>query len=368
MKPKDTIPLLDLAGTGYEIGCGHGEALRDQIKEFFATAWDVHAANLAVKTDQEGLIAFCHRNAGFLKKYSPELMEELKGVAAGSGLSVENLVFLNSFLEMEDLRPPGLGGQLLSDRLWGCTTFNVLPKAGKDGKPYLGQTFDMEQYYSKFNVILRIKPKQGPEVLTYTFAGILGLNGMNSRGVGLVINKVVANDARQGVIYPFVARKALMQERIGDSLGAAIFASRASGVVYQLASADGVAFCAETSAGYYELLPFEEVIAHTNHYVAPSMRRYETPNWLSHGGSYVRSQVANQRLKEAVGQIDPDFLMAMTRDHTNYPRCICTHGWEGEGELTAFTTVAAMVMDLREQAMWVCHENPCNHEYVKLSF
>jgi len=367
MERSKTIPVIDLAGSSYEIGRRHGELLKDQIKEFFATAYEVHAANMPVKAGKDTLNNFCRRNVGFLDKYSPELMEELRGIADGCGLTVEDIIFLNSFLEMEDLRPPGLGGRLIGDKLWGCTTFNVMPEAAGDNKSYIGQTFDMEKYYSKFNVILRIKPESGLEVLTYTFAGVLGLNGMNSKGVGVVINKVVANDAREGVIYPFIIRKALMQERIGDSLGSIIFSPRASGVVYQLANEDGVVFCAETSAAYYELLPVEGVIGHTNHYVAPSMRKFETPNWLSHGGSFVRYQMVNRKLKEAKGRIDPEYLMELTRDHTNYPRCICAHGFEGEDEYSAFHTVAAVIMDLREKSMWVCHENPCLNNYVNVS-
>lgn len=368
MNKNQTITVIDLAGSSYQVGRQHGEILRDKIKEFYETAYELHMTNLSIKADRDALNNFCRRNMGFLSKYSPELVEELTGIADGSGLTLENIVFLNSFLEMEDLRPPALGGKLINDSLWGCTTFNILPKASRDNKSYVGQTFDMEAYYSKFNVILRINPESGPSVLIYTFAGVLGLNGINSKGIGLTVNKVVSNDAREGLIYPFVVRKALMQERIGDSLGSIIFAPRASGVVFQLASEDGIAFCAETSATYYELLPIEDVIGHTNHYVAPSMRKFETPNWLSHGGSYVRSQVVNRRLKEARGQIDIKFLKDLTKDHTNYPRCICAHGFEGEGEYSAFQTVAAVIMDLEAKTMWVCNENPCTNDYVNIGF
>jgi len=367
METSKTIPVIDLHGSNYQIGRQHGELLKEKIKEFYETAFEVHAENMPIKASKESLNSFCNRNIGFLNKYSPELVEELKGIADGSSLTVEDVVFLNSFLEMEDLRPPELGGRLMSNNLWGCTTFNVMPNAATDHQSYIGQTFDMEKYYSKFNVILRIKPEYGPSILTYTFAGVLGLNGINSQGIGLVINKVVANDAREGVIYPFIIRKALMQERVGDALGAIIFSPRASGVVYQLASEDGVAFCAETSAAYYELLPIGDAMGHTNHYVAPSMRKYETPNWLSHGGSFVRYQMANRKLQEAIGHIDVECLKEITRDHTNYPRCICAHGFEGENEYSSFQTISAVIMEPRKKSMWVCHENPCTNNYVNVS-
>lgn len=361
------IPVLELTGTPRQRGHIHGETLRSLIAEFVATAYEVHRANMPMLAPRETLLQFCRRNLGFLQRYSPELLEELGGIAEGSGQSFDDLLFLNSFLEMEDLRAPALGGKILDGNLWGCTTFNVLPPASGDGRSYLGQTFDMELYYNKFNCLLRIQQENGPAALVYSLAGILGLNGLNSAGIGLVINKLVATDAREGVIYPFLVRKALAQSRIGDAFGAVVFAERASGMNYQLASVDHVAFCIETSATYYDLLPFDDSITHTNHYLSPLMRRYETPKWLSHGGSYVRHQVMARSLKQEQGRLTPDTLKKLTQDHTNYPRCICAHGFDGQNEYDSFGSISACVMDLSAQRLWFRNGNPCAGEYIPYS-
>ncbi len=363
---KKDIPVIELAGTDYEIGFRHGSLLKDMIQDFYHTSFDLHRNNLSLLSDRKALLDFTGKNTGFLKKYSMPLYEELQGIADGSGLALEDLVYLNSFLELEDLRPPGLGSRLLSKSLWGCTSFNILPEAAKDRKPYVGQTFDMEQYYSKYNVVLKIRPDNGPVQLVYSLAGILGLNGMNSAGIALTINKVVANDARSGVIYPFIVRRALAQERIGDAFGAVVFTERASGINYQLSCREGVAWCIETSAGSYDLLPVKGAISHTNHYLSPLMRKFETANWLSHGGSYVRHQVSTGMLEKKMGEIDVDLLKQLTRDHTNYPRCICAHGLEEQGEMDAFATIAAVVYDTADLVMHICNENPCLNEYVQI--
>jgi isopenicillin-N N-acyltransferase-like protein len=220
----------------------------------------------------------------------------------------------------------------------------------------------MEKYYEKFLCLLRLRPENGPEALAVTFAGILGLDGLNSAGVGLVINKVAATDARPGVIYPFVVRKALAARRIGDALGAVIFSSRATGIIYQLAGS-GVAFCAETSATRYELLDIRGAKAHTNHYLSERMRAFETPHWLSHGGSMVRRQVAQGFLDARLGRLDPDGLKELSRNHVNHPRCICAHGFPGEDEKTAFHTVFAVVMDPAAGWLDLCGGNPCENAY-----
>ncbi len=366
MTQMKEIPVIDLYGDGYDLGFQHGKHLRDKIRSFYETAFKVHKRNLQIVAEKESILDFCRRNTGYLRQYSLKLFDEMRGIADGSGLEFDDILFLNSVAEMEDLRPKELGGKLSSTKLWGCTSFNILPQASKDGKPYIGQTYDMERYYSKYNVILRIRRNNGPDMLVYTLAGILGLNGMNDRGIGVVINKLVANDAREGVIYPFIIRNVLDMERIGDAFGAVVFSPRATGMNYQLASKDGIAWSIEVSAGYYNLLPFEEAITHTNHYLSEAMRKYETRNWLSHGGSYVRQQVSSRMIRGNIGAIDLELLKNMTKNHTNFPRCICAHGGEGQDEYEAFSTIAAVIYDLGGRKMYACHENPCTNEYSEI--
>ncbi|MDQ7830234.1 MAG: C45 family peptidase [Desulfovibrionaceae bacterium] len=362
-----TIPLIELAGTPFEMGLAHGRAMKEAITDFVASIAAVHQANNAyLKAGHETLTAFCLRNIGFLEKFSPGLVDEMRGVAQGAGTTFEEILHLNCFLELEDVRAPGLGGRLLPDSLWGCTTVNVMAGASADGRPILAQTYDMEKYYEKYLCLLRLRPENGPQALVVSFAGILGLCGVNSAGVGLVINKVAATDARPGVIYPFIVRKALAAERIGDALGAAIFSPRATGINYQLAGS-GAAFCAETSATTYALLDIPGAIAHTNHYLSERMRAFETPNWLSHGGSMVRRQVAQGFLDERQGRLTPEALKELSANHVNHPRCICAHGFPGEDERTAFHTVFGVVMDPDAGILEVCPGNPCENAYHRHS-
>ena len=362
------IPVLELEGEGRPLGRAHGEALRGQIQEFLGRALEVHRQNIAAKASKEDLLDFALRSYPATKRYSPTLTEEMEGVAEGAALDFPSIFFLNSFFELEDLRPPALGAALLAKPLWGCTTVAVMPEAAKDGGAYLAQTYDMEPYYERYNVILKIRRPGGTELI-YSVAGVLGLNGISDRGVGLVINKLVATDARPGAIYPAIVRRALSQDRLGDAFGAIVFAPRATGMNYQLASSDGLGFCLELSAGQYKILPYEGgAIAHTNHYLSDFMRRFETPNWLSHGGSYVRKAVADRFLRERRGQIDAEALAALTRDHANYPRCVCAHPLDGEMETTACATVAAVILDLRKKEMLACGGNPCRGEFQRLAF
>lgn len=359
------IPVLTLSGTPYEKGLTHGREQRKNIADFSSSVLEVHQLNNShLKIEGQSLQTFCMRNLGFLEKFSPGLVEEMRGIADGSGTSFEDILLLNCFLELEDLRAPSLGAKLLPDNLWGCTTFNVPSRASADGQAYIGQTYDMEKYYEKYLTLLHIQSDSGPDMLVLTLAGILGLNGINSAGIGAVINKIVATDARPGVIYPFIMRSALASERIGDALGSVIFSPRATGINYQLAGG-GVAFCAETSATRYQLLDCQNGLAHTNHFIGSEMRAFETANWLSHGGSMVRKQVADNFLEFYSGTLTPELLKSLTRDHTNHPRCICAHGFANEGETTAFHTIFGIIMSPAEGWMEICKGNPCENNYQR---
>ena len=362
---SQAIPVLELKGTPYEMGFAHGRALKDKIIDFAASVTKVHQANNTyLKVECRSLQAFCMRNLGFLEKFSGELLDEMRGIAEGAGVNLEDILVLNSFLELEDLRAPGLGAKILPDSLWGCTTFNVPAGATADNRTFIGQNYDMEKYYEKYLAILRITSENGPDMLVLTLAGILGLNGINSAGIGAVINKIAATDARPGVIYPFIMRKALAAERVGDALGIFIFSPRATGINYQLGY-EGMAFCAETSATRYELLSCDGGMAHTNHYIGSKMQCFETPHWLSHGGSIVRKQVADTFLKQYRGALTPELLKQLMQDHTNYPRCICAHGFPEEKETTAFHTIFGVLMAPTEGWFEVCPGNPCQNEFIR---
>lgn len=360
-----SIPILNLSGTPYERGFTHGREQKESIVDFISSIIEVHQANNSyLKIEDQSLRAFCMRNLGFLEKFSSDLVEEMRGIAAGSNTKFEDILLLNCFLELEDLRAPSLGAKNLPDNLWGCTSFNLPTKISADGKAYIGQTYDMEKYYEKYLTLLRIHSDSGPDMLVLTLAGVLGLNGINSAGLGAVINKIVATDARPGVIYPFIMRQALASERIGDALGSIIFSPRATGINYQLAG-EGVAFCAETSAERYQLLDCQNGLAHTNHFVGSEMTSFETANWLSHGGSMVRKQVADNFIALHRGSLTPDLLKSLTQDHTNYPRCICAHGFPGEGEVTAFHTIFGIIISPADGWMDICKGNPCENSYER---
>ena len=48
-----------------------------------------------------------------------------------------------------------------------------------------------------------------PDFLTFTVTGCIGMIGMNSAGITVGVNNLMATDGQIGVTWPFVVRKIL---------------------------------------------------------------------------------------------------------------------------------------------------------------
>jgi isopenicillin-N N-acyltransferase-like protein len=363
----DSVSYLELKGQGRALGQAHGEHFRPLIRKFVETFAELNLKNIPSKISKGDLVDLSLANVPYLSRSAPVLFEEMTGIAEGAKVSLADIVFINSFLELNDIRAPLVSHRLTSPRNWGgCTSFNLKPRATEAGKPYVGQTYDMEEYFAEYNAVLKITSPNGRVKLIYTLAGILGLAGINDYQVALTINKLVSTDSRAGVIYPLLIRKALDQERLGDAFAALAFAPRASGMCYQLSSADGLAFCLETTASKYAVIDFRHSQAHTNHYLDPLLKPLEA-DWLTQGGSFVRLQVARELLDDFRGRVSVDHLKSVCAEHKNYPRSVCSHAIEGEPDYERMATIAAVIFEPSMGIMHFAGCHPCQQTFTSFS-
>ena len=65
----------------------------------------------------------------------------------------------------------------------GCTAFAIRAKGAAQREMIAGQNSDMGTEVIPLAYILRLQPQNKPEVLTYTFGGMLAYHGFNSAGV-----------------------------------------------------------------------------------------------------------------------------------------------------------------------------------------
>lgn len=256
-----TITTLEIGGAPRERGHQYGRGLRELIGARDA-AW---RKSLAAQTGRlaEDVIRGFAEGTDFLsavRRFTPDLLEEVHGIAEGSGLSFEAIY----------------AAQLMDEEWWmiadekgrhHCSSLGVV-EPGR--RALTAQTMDLVEWNEGYQVLLTIRGENGaPDQMVLTMAGMIGLCGMTGAGLGIVVNTLSQLAvSRSGLPVAFVSRGALAQ---GDHDGAVAFLKRvrhASGQNYIVADRSKLSDLECSAAG---AVPHEKratCVWHTNHPLA----------------------------------------------------------------------------------------------------
>lgn len=325
------IRVLDVFGNPYQMGFQHGQAYAREIREL--TAERVHlssdenwtgrsvSSTHTLSLAEACLDEHCH--------YSPELMWELEGLSAATGISLPELIITNGFTDFVDtvynidefLMP--VERQLVQVGR-ECTAFMVGNRQTTTGQGMLGQTWDMHATATPYVLMLRGKPLYAPRFMIFTLTGCMGMIGMNEHGISVGINNLMATTGQPGVTWTFVVRKILMQDNIDDALECITSAKLAGAHNYLLMDAHGRGYNVEAMPNRLHVTRLEsEPIVHANRCIDPDMQMEERPlteDWIE--DSDVRRNRGLKLLNRK--QITPDTLMALTRNRDDGAYSICS--------------------------------------------
>jgi isopenicillin-N N-acyltransferase-like protein len=353
------VPLVELRGTPAEIGAAHGELLRDLVREHAERNLEWILSASALRLDEAGLWRLWAPVVTANEAEAPELVEEMRGIARGSGVSFEHIFLLNSLLDVSNLRWPESLGSLV-----GCTTF-ALPNDPETGRAFIGQTYDLAAFRQRFNVLLKISPSEGPQQLVYSMAGMIGAAGLNEDGMGIVINYLSANDCRPGKLHAVIVRKALAGRNLADAVTAPTTGKRAGGSHYLISDAEGYLVSVETTATKFALAYADgKPFGHTNHYLTGRLEDSHTIRPSALGSSIARYTTLRRLLQQE--PVTEATLHEIAGCHVSYPRSICAHGSPSEPADLRGLTVASVIMSLSERTMQYCDGCPCSSEFEKV--
>jgi isopenicillin-N N-acyltransferase-like protein len=252
------------APTAYGRGYQHGAALRYVIQKGVAQ-WKLWIHETLGQQEVEMEIAEFINDTDYLKgirKHTPDLYEELQGIAKGAGVDFQTLYAYQMFDEF-------VVHAVEKYRLAHCSGFGVY---GRDGLPnLLGQNNDLPPYYAGTHTVLRIKYPRGHEALVFTWAGLLAQNGVNNRNVGVTMNIVpTAKGQSDGVPMPYIIRSILEKK---DRKEAVSFLKSLGGSAapmnFIIGDATKVVTVENTADGAKLIEDFhgESWVAHTNHHL-----------------------------------------------------------------------------------------------------
>jgi len=319
------IRVLNVAGSYYDMGYQHGKAYRDAIREFTEDRVSLSgdAQWTGRELPRERVLALADACVEEHRAYAPKLMEELQGIADAVDLSLAELIIVNGFTDFIDVvfRAADITlPQPVANVADNCTAFLVPNHRAEHNQGMYGQTWDMHETATPHIIMLHGKPDDAPEYYAFTINGCVGMIGMNDEGICVGINNLSGADGQIGVTWPFVVRKALMQDNIGDALECITDVKLAGAHNYMLMDADGNGYSVERMATSYSVEKLEDqTIAHTNHCLVPKNQAVERerPQDSDHSS---KNRLSRAEALLTQTPATPDMLMEITRDG----EAICT--------------------------------------------
>jgi isopenicillin-N N-acyltransferase-like protein len=334
------IPLITSGGSWYDIGHDVGREARQQLQ---TAATSARAELGGVDPDQA--IA---RIAPYLRateEAAPEIVAELRGMAAGSGVSFETNFVLNAAAEL-----------MQACGRFECSVAAISGAGTADGHILLAHNEDATAGWGELAYVIKAEPQDGPPFAAFTYAGLLLHQGVNAAGLGSVGNALYARDARPGIPKLFLYRRALTQCTIEGAIRAVTDERRAFGNNHLFATADGDLYDVEVSGTCWALrCGGNSFLAHANHFTLPGMTDLDCAEDLLN--SRLRQNRLETLIERAWGQLDAGALRGLMADHANYPRSLCKHH-APESDLD-YGTIGSVIIDVTARTLWACTGNPC---------
>lgn len=335
------VRVVVLEGSAYQRGLTHGRALKEEIAEVLRL-WRADLKK-QYKAEPDTFVKRFLAATNYLpaiRKWTPELLDEVRGIAEGAGVAFETMLVFQLVDEYWVQ-----GAQVGAER---CSSLGI----GKRGKrpALVAQNMDVENYRDGFQVVLHVKHADSDlESFVLTCAGMIGVNGMNNRAVGLCCNTIdQLTNSRDGLPVAFIVRGVLSQRSEADAVAFLHRVKHASGQNYVLGGPDK-AYSFECSAG--KVIPFRPEgraggVWHTNHPLANDdyTAGYREALRRKAGGKPGSSAVRLKCLEDRLGNAKADWTLALvkatlaSKDSADHPVCV------PKGKKAAFTFASTIMV------------------------
>lgn len=359
-----SFPVITVKGTPFECGQQHGAQAGKLVRQNVDLYFRLWKEMLGM--DRPEILDKCRLFVAPIGEYDAGILEELQGLAKGSGLSLEEVIALNVRYEL-------IWGARVARQMvhGGCTSATALPEVTRDGHTIIGQNWDMAPAHFAQGIILIIEQAGKPKIVLSTEAGIIGMKGMNSAGLGVCVNCLVSSHDRFEPSTPFLLllRGALNADNFTRSMKAVLGTRTAVSGNILIACREGEAIDLEVTPEEVGTVHAEGgLLTHSNHFLSFTNRADFKDLFKPFAPSTIfRCHRARRLLEANRGEIDINDFRRVFSDHVSYPDSICWHTNPVDDELSRIKTISSVIMDLEEAAIYVTEGNPCRHDYVKLT-
>ncbi|MDP7131981.1 MAG: C45 family autoproteolytic acyltransferase/hydrolase [Planctomycetota bacterium] len=341
------LSTYELEGSPFEMGLSFGEQCRDEIQRLCR----IRLRLARVMARQEGrkfsdrrILELCQECLEVTRDFDAAGYEEMRGVAEGSGLSMEEVFALNGLTDLKDVLSYGQVDE-------GCSSFMVAGDRSDSGKLLLGQNWDLYTSNKPFVCLVHRKPSDAPETWCLTTTGCLSLIGVNSEGIAVGNTNLRTSDSRIGVQYLSVLHKALSCSSFETAVETVAASPRSGAHYYYVAGPQGTAVGIECSAQQHHRFEIREgTFVHCNHFLEPELARLQTeePSESTCARQLRLTELLNEKQKISV-----DSLKDSLSDHANGENAICRHHGAD-----AVSTNACVILSPETREIHACRGQP----------
>ncbi len=372
LKGEKEVPVIQVAGNPYERGLQHGMQLKKEIGELYK-AWKDNLV-ASTKRDADSLITEFLAETDFIpaiNKWTPGLMDEVRGVSEGSGQTFNDVFafqLLDEFWVYVD--------RLEKENSDHCSCIGVSSTANHPA--IVAQNMDLENYWHGYQILLHISGTETePEQYILTTTGLVALTGMNAMGIGINANTLMPLQASgKGLPVAFFIRGILSKRNSGEVLAFVKSAEHASGQNYIIGIQDSV-YDFEASANqvvrFYPDQKKSGLVYHTNHpLVNPDVKPWyrESQKEILAGkaknvNSVERYKALKKRLDKPIDQITADLIKTTLRSRDDQKNPVCRAYNESAW---AFTFSSVVYTLTGKRSVQVTYGPPNKSEYKEHFF
>ncbi len=258
---QNGLRLVRLSGTPYELGRQHGEALRQQVRASVSRVLGYCRQYLKIPIVRSWLANWWLDAPWWAARpfVSPDYLEELKGLADGSGVPLRELYRLHA----------------IPDRTYACANFAAWGRVTADARLIHLRNLDWNPHIGiqEFATVFVVRPKGKHAFINFGWAGFIGvLTGVNEAQVSIgQVGAEPVNATFRGEPMAFHMRRVLEEaDDVDEAADLIQHASRTVGVNYLVADAKarrGVAI--ETTHHYAKLFEADDPAEHQVPYARP---------------------------------------------------------------------------------------------------
>jgi len=294
----------------------------------------------------------------FIQEYAPNTMEEMKGTAAGSDITLDNILLLAcAYEKWFNYHAPE-----------HCTAFAVMGPASKSAELICGQNNDEYLHHwadGQLDGVIHHRDESGLETLIYTHPGIPAYMGMNSAGLCLLWMAIDNGERAAGIPTNVLIRETLLCTTLESAVEYIKKVPKALPNDFLLAHPDQGICNIECSPSLFCPEYSQDFLYHANHSLKEEMAVNDKKKDDPASSTTSRYAVMGSLIEKYHGEINLPLARQILSDHTSYPESICAHP---RAAAIYSKTLASMIFHPKSGCMEIAFGNGCEMPYQTYSF